>query len=48
MRRLGDLYFDWNPVPRRQDVPASGEPNADFANNRTIDVTVEGTRYGLP
>ena len=44
----GDPYFDWSAVTGAKTYQLQVSPNADFANNRTIDVTVKGTRYAPP
>ena len=43
-----DVYFDWDPVPGAKTYQLQVSPNADWANNKTIDVTVKSTRYAPP
>ena len=45
---ITDVYFDWDPVPGARTYQLQVSPNADWANNRTIDVTVKSTRYDPP
>ncbi len=44
----GDLYFDWDPVLGAKTYELQVSPNADWTNNRTIDVTIKDTRYAPP
>lgn len=43
-----DVYFDWDPVPGAKTYQLQVSPNGDWANNKTIDVTVKSTRYAPP
>ena len=45
---VGDLYFDWSAVLGAKTYQLQVSPNADWTNNRTIDVPVKGTRYAPP
>jgi hypothetical protein len=43
-----DLYFEWSPVLGAKTYELQVSPNADWSNNKTIDVVVKGTRYAPP
>ena len=38
---ITDVYFDWNAVLGAKTYQLQVSPNGDWANNKTIDVTVE-------
>ena len=45
---ITDVYFDWDPVLGAETYQLQVSPNGDWANNKTINVTVKSTRYEPP
>jgi hypothetical protein len=45
---ITDVYFDWDPVVGAKTYHLQVNPNLDWTNNTTIDVTVKSTRYTPP
>ncbi|MBO0884453.1 MAG: hypothetical protein J2P17_29800, partial [Mycobacterium sp.] len=46
--KITDVNLSWGPVPGAAKYELQVSPNQDFANNVTIDVTIDSTKYSPP